>query len=183
MKKSVVYIAFFFLIFISKAQPATGNYKEFILWSDSLKLSWNDFKGTPIPNSAEAAMTASSMEFSYGTKGTKVTWNVTCKFFPQLSWVKQDKKSDYIFKHEHLHFDITELYARLFRKRLTENVRSNNDVSKMKIISKNIMKEWAEEQNKYDKETNHSINEEQQAIWNANVQKRLDELKAFATKP
>ena len=85
-------------------------------------------------------------------------------------------------QHEQLHFDITELYARLFRKRLAENIKSTGDLSKISGISNTIMKEWQEEQDDYDKETNHSMNEKKQAEWNLNLKQRLDALKEFASK-
>ena len=85
-------------------------------------------------------------------------------------------------QHEQLHFDITELYARLFRKRLDENIKSTGDLSKISGISNTIMKEWQEEQDDYDNETNHSMNEKKQAEWNLNLKQRLDALKEFASK-
>jgi hypothetical protein len=182
MKKLIVILPFLLLLFSIKAQPATGNYKEYIGWKDSVKLTWNDFKAAPINNAAEAAMTASSMEFSYKTKNNQLFWNVNVKFFPLLSWSNKSKQSDYILKHEQLHFDITELYARLFRKQLTESVSSIKDIPKLKSINKKILQEWQAEQNKYDRETNHSINEAKQLEWNKNIQLRLDALKAFASK-
>lgn len=182
MKKITFILSILFLLSYSKAQPATGNYKEFITWKDSILLTWKDFKGEPIPNAAEAAMTASSMEFSYKTRGNQVFWNVNVKFFPLLSWSNKSKQSDYILKHEQLHFDITELYARLFRKQLKENIFSLKDISKIKTINKNILQQWQNEQDKYDRETNHSINETKQLEWNKNIQQRLEALKEFASK-
>ena len=44
------------------------------------------------------------------------------------------------------------------------------------------MKEWQEEQDDYDNETNHSMNEKKQAEWNLNLKQRLDALKEFASK-
>jgi predicted secreted Zn-dependent protease len=69
-----------------------------------------------------------------------------------------------------------------FVRRLAENIKSTGDLSKISGISNTIMKEWQEEQDDYDNETNHSMNEKKQAEWNLNLKQRLDALKEFASK-
>ena len=184
MRISIVFISLFVLLISAKQLPPRGDegYNTFFTWSANKKLTWSDFQGKAMDNTAEVAMTASSVEFSYYTKNGQLSWIVTSKYFPKLSWSKKNLQSDYILKHEQLHFDITELYARLFRKRLTESVKSINDIDKMKSISKQIMKEWNDEENDYDKETMHSTDAKKQAEWNLNMQQRLDALKEFASK-
>ena len=109
-------------------------------------------------------------------------WDVSAKYFPKLSWSRSPEQSGYILQHEQLHFDITELYARLFRKRLSENVKTARDIQKINTIGKVIMRDWDMEQHAYDRETDHSMNEEKQAEWAFHVKERLDALKEFASK-
>lgn len=184
MRISFIFISLFSLLISAKQLPPKGDdgYKTFLTWNENRKLTWNDFQGKPMDNTAEVAMTASSVEFYYYTKNNQVGWTVTAKYFPKLSWSKKNLQSDYILKHEQLHFDITELYTRLFRKRLKESVKSIKDMDKIKSISKQIMKEWNNEENDYDRETQHSTDEKKQAEWNLNLQQRLDALKEFASK-
>ncbi len=160
----------------------SGGYKVFFTWKADRRLIWSDFQAKPVDFASEVAMTASSVEFSYYTKRSQINWSVSAKYFPKLSWSKKELQSDYILKHEQLHFDITELYARLLRKRLKENILSVSDVFKIKSITKNIMKEWEEEENDYDRETKHSTDAQKQQEWNFNLQQRLDALKEFASK-
>ncbi len=154
---------------------------DFYTWSQKGKLNWSDFKGTPDYKSPEIAITASSVEFSYYTKGTVIGWQVIAKYFPDRSWIKKDKQSPYVLQHEQVHFDITELYARLFRKRLKESVKTSNDILMLKSIGKDILRDWQKTQDLYDKETNHSINEQKQAEWNKKVFDQLQALKDFAS--
>lgn len=184
MKIHLLLISTFLTLVSAFALPPAGDegYKTFFTWNENRKLNWSDYQGKAINNAAEVAMTASSVEFSYYTKNNQIGWTVTAKYFPKLSWSKKNLESDYILKHEQLHFDITELYARLFRKRLKENVKSARDITLLRSIGKTIMKEWAEEENDYDNETKHSTDEQKQAEWNLNVQERLDALKEFASK-
>jgi predicted secreted Zn-dependent protease len=90
-------------------------------------------------------------------------------FSPKLSWKKSSGLNDYMLQHEQTHFDITELYARILRKRLSEEIKTIKDVKKISSIGREITKQWEIEQNTYDDETDHSINKETQAEWNANV--------------
>lgn len=184
MKVHLVFIFLLFSLFLNAELPPYGSkmYKTFFVWDENRKLNWQDFQGKAIANASEAAMTASSIEFSYAVKGNEITWIVTPKYYPKISWSKIDMQSDYVLKHEQLHFDITELYARLFRQRLSENVKSAKDIEKLKKISKQIIEEWQQEEIDYDKETNHSIDEKKQSEWNLNVAERLTNLKEFTSR-
>ncbi|MBK9328266.1 MAG: DUF922 domain-containing protein [Sphingobacteriales bacterium] len=166
------------------ALPPAGSdaYKEFYTWNSNKKLTWSDFRGNPFLNASEVAATASSVEFSYTAKNNVLDWKVTAKYYPQLSWSYKDKQSDYILQHEQLHFDITELYARLFRKRLTDEVKSVKDVKKINGIGKQILSDWDKEQKDYDRETNHSMNTQMQKEWIVNVHERMQALSDFASK-
>ena len=154
--------------------------KIFIPWNADKPVQWADFKGQPLSNSREAALTASSIEFSYETNGVNtIRWQVHSKFFPEMSWSKKDHRNSWILKHEQLHFDITEIYARIMRKRFLEEVHSVKDLPKFKTIAKQVMSDWNKEQNDYDSETKHSINKSKQEEWNQAVAERLDELSAY----
>lgn len=184
MKKILLSVFLYSLLNAAHALPPRGSeeYKTFFTWNENHKLKWSDFQAVPVPNSSESAMTASSVEFSYFTRGNQVSWEVTAKYFPKLSWSKRSDQSDYILQHEQGHFDITELYARMFRKQLAENIRSAKDVPKMSAISREILKDWDKEESAYDKETRHSLDSTRQKEWLTKLQQRLDALKDFASK-
>jgi predicted secreted Zn-dependent protease len=171
-------LSFFLMSFSGTATKPMP--KEFISWDPNNPVTWSDFKGKAQLNAKEAAMTASAIEFNYETNGVNmVKWKVQSKFYPELSWSRKDKQTAYILKHERLHFDITEVYARILRKRFIEEIRSVKDIPKIKTISKAVMAQWNKEQQTYDAETNHSINTEKQQEWNQAVADRLEELKEY----
>ncbi|MDB5226822.1 MAG: hypothetical protein JWN78_1015 [Bacteroidota bacterium] len=184
MKILLLFNIFFFTLIVANALPPAGSdgYKEYMTWSPNRKLTWSDFQGKYIPNTSEAALTASSVEYSFSSRGSEFSWNVTAKYFPKLSWSRKSDQSSYILQHEQLHFDITELYARIFRKQLTENIKSVKDLSKIKGMGKQILSEWDKEEDQYDRESEHSINEIKQKEWILNIHQRLDKLKDFASK-
>lgn len=177
-------LLFFFIFAAAFSLPprSAPEYKTFYFWNENQKLKWSDFQGKPIPNIAEKAMTASSVEYSYSATGAEFKYEVLCKFFPKLSWKVEDQLNAYMLQHEQTHFDITELYARLMRKRLSEEIKVANDITKISKIGVEITTQWKQEQNKYDSETEHSIDTEKQAEWNESIQKRLDALNSFSSK-
>lgn len=155
--------------------------KPFIAWSAERPLQWSDFKGKPDNNLVEAAQTASSIEFNYETNGKDLLkWTVECKFYPEMSWSKKDKQNAQVLKHEQGHFDITELYARLLRKKFVEEIKTVKDIPKFKSILNGVMTQWNEQQNSYDVETQHSMNTARQQEWNQSVSEGLDALKDYA---
>lgn len=180
-----LYIFLFSILLFSNLFARTTNkkdkYDEFMYWNADSKLSWSDFKGKPATGTSEEAMTASSVQYNYSISGGKIQWQVYAKFYPNASWKSLKVYSDYLLQHEQLHFDISELYARMLRKQLTEKIKSSKDASLLKKIGDSIINAWDIEQDAYDRETNHSMNEKSQAIWQAKIHERLAELQEFAS--
>jgi len=153
-------------------------------WHENYKLSWKDYKGRPNTNIDAVALTASGITFSYsGTKvdNKQIAHNVLieARFYPEKSWFKPENVNPHILSHEQLHFDITELYARKFRKRIAETNFTNNIFSEMNKINDKVNQELDLVQNKYDIETNHSINPIMQKKWEEHIHNELKKLLKF----
>jgi hypothetical protein len=144
-----------------------------MLWSKDI-LTWNDFKAKPDNVGQEAAMTASAIETNMTHQNYLVNMTIETKFYPYASWSLKNKQNDYILKHEQLHFDITELYSRMLKKELLDNLKYKKDITKYQPIAQKDMKAWDEAQRLYDKETNHSINESAQEKWNEYIAAELE---------
>ncbi len=153
-------------------------------WSEAYKLTWEDFQGTPDQNSEAVAVTASGITFSYSIKKTKTKvlsfkTKIKAHFYPEYSWCKKGEVDDHILSHEQLHFDITELHSRLFKEKV-EALRPSHNVAEMlqghhKTINENL----ENMQNKYDSESNYSIDKEGQAKWQSFVEKELKRLSKY----
>lgn len=159
---------------------AQENTDNFISWSSKRKLSWNDFKApVPADRRGASASTATSLHFSYSVKGGNITYELNSYFNPAKSWVKD--KTDLILGHEQGHFDIAEIYIRkLYQavKQYTFNKKTYK--TDLRDIYQRIVKEKDSFQNEYDAATHHSINVEQQKIWEAKIKATLKELDDYA---
>ncbi|WP_459212944.1 DUF922 domain-containing protein [Aquimarina rhabdastrellae] len=154
------------------------SYEKFS-YSEKSTLEWSDFRGKPKRNSSFAASvnTGVTYHWSYNKEGgvPDFTYDVDSFCYPLLSWVKENEKNEYLLAHEQLHFDISELHARIMRKRLSEyQVEKEKDIKKdLKRMYKIVERLRSEMQEQYDEETDHSKNEEAQKKWEKKVKNLL----------
>ncbi|MFL0352365.1 hypothetical protein [Xanthomarina sp. GH4-25] len=158
--------------------------KPTILWNDSIKLSWNDFKDQPDLNTDVVAITASGMTFQYSIKKSNnqivgFTSKVVTLFYPDKSWYKPERATAHILSHEQLHFDITELYVRKFRKQISQIIVSENLAENLDSLHLQIQKDLKNRQNLYDTETDYSRHVETQAKWQEQIGMELSNLSNF----
>ncbi|WP_242205603.1 DUF922 domain-containing protein [Aestuariivivens insulae] len=155
-----------------------------VSWQEDYRLVWSDFKGAPQDQGDVAAVTASGITFgvSIKEKGNRVigfNTNVKAYFYPEQSWYKPEKATEHVLAHEQLHFDITELYARKFRKNIGELKVSNSIKKQLQDLHRTILKELEAAQEKYDSETNFSRHVENQLKWQNKVSAELEKLSSY----
>lgn len=100
-------------------------------------------------------------------------------FYPGQSWYKPKLADNHVLSHEQFHFNITELYARKFRQRISLLETSNNIKKELNQLYKIIKMELGEMQNKYDNESNYSRDVENQAKWEVFVTSELEKLSKY----
>lgn len=172
------------LVFVVFIFSLSVNAQE-LKWDGGRLLKWIDFKGKSNESAAYVAWTNSSIKYSWKTDAMgNLSFKVDCIFNCQLSWKNSDKMSDYLLGHEQLHFDITELYARVLRKKfadLSESFTGNvNPTEKIRQIFAEVNEMRKDVDAKYDEETQHSINKEQQLLWRQKIDQQLKAYEAYA---
>lgn len=152
------------------------NYETRIEWSPNRKLTWNDFKGEPdtINFPTTLAMTKSGIGYESGINMIKDGQVFVQSFFyTNQSWVTPEGRTEYVLRHEQIHFDITEIYSRKLRKELADaNVTSKNSQLAEPIFNR-IISELTQRQDRYDEETMRGDRKETQEHWEAVVQLEL----------
>lgn len=157
-----------------------------IAWSATRPLTVADFLGRPGPSDQLAALTTSDLKADATCRDFVFTGTVRATFNPNTSWVRNPATvSAALLRHEQIHFDITEVYARLMRQKLLV-FQAKADCAKLQPAFNNLTKgvydQWDREQNRYDAETNHGLNAAKQAYWEKQTQVKLEQLKAFAVE-
>ncbi len=154
-----------------------------IYWSKDKLLTWDDFNGKPAKSSAYDADTDAGFELhtSYKSDARSIVIELQAYFLKNKSCVKQDKKTDYLLKHEQEHFDISEIHARKFRKNLMEEKFKEKTFSKkLNELNSKYTNEQFKYQQLYDKESDHSRNEKKQLEWDVKIAKDLKELDKYS---
>ncbi len=137
-------------------------------------LTWGDFMGTPPVNAQHAASVNSGLAYSYSAKiegkNVSLEFEVRSEFYPQLSWKKDLKENDeQLLQHEQLHWNISELFARILRKEFDNYQPTRNYKNEISKIFKKVENNRQIMQNRYDKETNHGLKLTQQREWQTYV--------------
>jgi hypothetical protein len=150
-----------------------------ISWSADRRLSWDDFRAAPDTLNPHHAVTAANLAVDANCSSSKFNYTVKCVFIATESWSK-NKKSEKLLHHEQLHFDLTEVHARMLRKKLqslgtscpSANARLTETVNK-------AFANWKTEQDKFDEVSRHGLDASVTAYWEASINKRLKQLEKF----
>lgn len=177
--KDLLKYFFLFCIIIPMVAFAQSNDEELLDWTASRKLTWNDYKASPDPQSDAAASTTSYLAIEYNITNSSFGYKIQSRFSKTRSWGLY--KTDYILSHEQGHFDIAEIFARKLNKEMSE-YRFNKRTYQQDLnrIYHDILDEKEKMQNDYDQETNHSINKEKQVEWLKKIAKMLEEYDEYA---
>lgn len=141
-------------------------------------LRWTDFTGNPDNDTDLFAYTYWYVRYSWGPfnfKGDTVKWKVDVSLeLEKRSWQKPEKVSDSLLAHEQGHFNIGLLFARTFLQRVNKTVffRQNYEARMAEIFNEELEK-FRQLEIKYDQETDHFSNREQQQKWEAYFKKAL----------
>jgi hypothetical protein len=172
------------LSFSSLAAVAQTTQSGSLHWSANRPLVLADFEGRPRPGESHAALTSATMVAKVACRSNQFTGSVQAAFDPTRSWVRDPATmTAKLLHHEQLHFDITEVYARRLRQKLTSaNIPCAQLGPTFERLSQGVYADWEKAESQYDVDTNHGLKPAQQAQWDAQVQQQLAELAAFADK-
>lgn len=168
------------IAFVSPAQDSY-NGDDVMEWNEFRRLDWNDFEGERPEDAAGDAGTFVRIKAKPFMVKKKVHYDVAAYFVKSKSW--SDAKVPSLLRHERLHFDIAELYARKIRKRITELQANNvNKVEQLNLAVEELLEESNQMDIDYDAETLHGGLPVKQAEWEKKVKSELDSLKKFKKK-
>ena len=182
--KEIVFLTkvIFLFLFIIGTENAVAQSKDTIYWNANRKLKWEDFKGRADKTTNLLAMTQAGIGYSIACHGGILDLKIFCYFNVNKSWTKEKIDAEELLRHEQIHFDITELYTRKLRKRISELTDPcGKNIKELDKIYGSNFKECANMQDDYDRESEHSLNDEQQKLWEEKVAGELKELEKFAS--
>jgi hypothetical protein len=171
-------------VLLTFEQDPIQNYSDTILWNENYHLTWDDFKGKDTNPSGFSAQSnclytlEKIPDYRNDTMIIRIIMN-PC-FTRKASWVHQDALQDTLLMHEQLHFDLCELYGRIFRKEASllqpNPLNADNQINK---VFAEMWRNYQLEQDRYDSETQHGTITSEQLRWISDTRMRLDELKSW----
>lgn len=173
------YFCLLFLLFISNllcAQDIIINGK-----TGNRLLTWSDFKGEPDNNSPHDALTLWNINYGLQNitlKGDTIkigSFLVTLSLEGTKSWIKPQKQTDLLLKHEQGHFDIGLICQREIIRQVNSAVFFKEGFQeKIQTVFSSTLNKYFALSEQYDKETDHSRNQQFQDTWNAFFTKELN---------
>jgi hypothetical protein len=153
-----------------------------IVWNENERLHWDNFMSQGNKEEGDNLLAYSSCNFKavafFLTDSTSCI-NTETEFYSKLSWAK-DTLDSITLRHEQLHFDIFEIYARMMRKELLETKFTRQSIfeitKKMRLKYELLCKD---KNTKYDLDSNYSFDADKQKEWEDIISKKLAELNAF----
>jgi len=159
------------------------DYESEIIWNKNRKLEIEDFKG-PIAKRPFTAGTSSSFRYRIDGRPAfpkKYKLFVETYFDCYLSYFKHTDFDSDVLDHEQVHFDIAELYARIFLERVkSESKDLNQFLAKLESILKEVGREMQLKQEEYDSEvySDRSL----QAKWINWISEELEKHELYESK-
>lgn len=160
--------------------PETDINDNDTIYYHTRKVTWDDFRGKPTNTRYGAAIFAN---FAYGASFQVIDGYIVAKVSTKtymvrgMSWTLPTSTNDYALAHEQLHFDIAKLVTERFKKKIAA-MQADLIIDLNSMIQYEYLESYREMnqlQKQYDLESNHSLNRQGQADWEAKVKKWLNE--------
>ncbi len=156
-----------------------------IIWSKDYRLNIKDFQKETTDENDEIFKIGGVCTSALAVEQIKdlQILNVNAIFYKKSSFIEKNEEiEDVLLEHEQIHFDITELYARKFRKWLFEMYNNEQNVNEELLLEKfNAFNEQhSNYQIKFDEELNYSIYDENQKKWQEKIKKELELLEPYS---
>lgn len=148
-----------------------------IVWSKNRKLNWSDFQKSVHKDRRGAQSDIGIDVLSIPAKNNQYNYVVIPYFYKLRSSVASRKPQ--ILKHEQLHFDIAEFFARKMRTKIKQLNKEKFDLDKYNRSIDDIYQKYFLYQEKFEKETGHSILIENQHYWENKIARELKEMESF----
>ena len=155
---------------------AVANTDSTLLWSAARRLTWADFRGVPGLTEKLHALTSADLNVQVKCANDNLQVSVQAVFRPLESWTKSPDSAP-LLRHEQVHFDLTEVHARMLRAALGKlKMTCEQAQTQLQPLIDAGFANWQRAQDQYDEDARHGLDKEGQARWEKQI---ADQLKAL----
>ncbi len=161
-----------------------GQENNFKPWSATQKLNIDDFKIKTSQLETLSSYAQFSIDFSikgYDFLTKNFNKKIRNNLITSASWIDTTSNFKQTLGYQQALFDMSEIYARQFRKALSGNRKQiAKGIVFVEALSHQFMNEFAKRRIAFDIETKLGVDGIKQKLWETQIQKELDELSEFA---
>ena len=179
MRRILFLVLSIFVLHPTFAQLSKKMAQDTIIWKKDSALTKDCFK-TKSSGSAPAFSSIAIVTYQREYNGNMLYY-VDAIFLKSKSFMKDE--SIYSLKHQQLHFDICELFARKLRQRISKRDfrRVTNIEKTVRVMYDKIVDEWQIVEEKFDKDTQNGLNAAKQQVWTDKIAAQLTALDQFTS--
>jgi hypothetical protein len=167
---------------VNTQKESSVNPNDIVRWTDTTKLSWDDFQGQPIKEAKVGSeiIIQSPANFHKATFLNPASATVECYVDKKASWVKKSQaKPQFLFYHQTL-FNLYELYTRKLRKKLAEtNFGIENPSGVFDSIYQAHTTDLSKAATQYRTESGMGTKSKKIKEWSENTANKLKELNEY----
>jgi hypothetical protein len=171
-------------LFILNCVPGQAQSLSGFAWPQHPRLAWDDFQGRP-PKSASYPSAVSDTGFKYQLvcRNGMLDIDGAAFFSPSGSWVKPDRKTPELLRHEQGHFDMAEVYALKLRKAILDAKINCGDTAGanaagQKLVSE-FQKQWQDAEREYEEGTKFGTDLNKQGAASTKIAADLKAMSAY----
>ncbi|MHB8580071.1 MAG: hypothetical protein ACYDA4_09455 [Ignavibacteriaceae bacterium] len=159
------------------------NSNEYLYWSNTSKLTWDDFQGIPIDLSGKTASgihvyNPATIEKENIFTPAKLT--AICVFDKRTSWVNEKVATKSLLLYDQVIFDIYELYTRKLREEFSKtDFNIDNYKVKFRQLTEKNNRELIKNIEQFRKDTSSGQIAEATILWNYKISNELNRLEKY----
>ena len=180
--KYSAWISILFLLGMLVVQKQLFIVEKSIVWDEKNPITADDFRGYPDLLTDYDGAINSTFNYEFNDEGQLMYLNAVCHTHD--TWINPwDKDSYFLLQHERYHFNLTEVVARMARRAVVKKTLKDGKPDRAAVIQiiteHNFLRDSL--QDVYDTETDHSVIEFQQGLWQNKIDSLLIELDSYWT--
>jgi hypothetical protein len=148
-------------------------------WDKYRKLTWEDYEGSSPVNPEFNAITRTRFNYTVTLNKDSAYIDAQICFLSDESWVISGYNTSYLLNHEQRHFDIAEVYTRMFRKYAAKWNGKGDLLPYLAAGKDSILAKQKSVHTLYDAETEHSIITPAQQKWDLKIDSLLESYSSY----
>lgn len=178
----IISLVFFTSIYFLSSVLGQSQKRDLVEWNETFKISLEDYKGR-ITDTLNYVNTNCGIYCIPQIIGDSASITIIAYMDKNKSWIRKKYADSLALTHEQGHFDLTEIYARKFKKRVMSlRLNKRNFTKNIKLIYDTTWEDLQKQHTAYDKATQGGSVEFAQRTWQNYIRENLTLYTPYSTQ-